>query len=215
MAETLLKCLKISLITISNDPLKRHKVLIKILEIYNQAYDKQVRQFGKVTFSDLIHLLNPKSSLSLFTVQIMQLKSNSITDSMHVMTIGYLMNFKIRAERNGKLLKIWLMKRYKILSELPFLLGTQKQSLYLWRNSDDRLFQSICDYYQNVIETPTKLSKSYRSAPAIMDAVNSVFDNRQAIQEYYGSITSKRWFRAWENIILQKTSKRKLDTPPG
>ena len=91
-----------------------------------------------------------------------------------------------------------------------FFVGDTKQSLYLWRNSDDRLFQSICDYYQNVIETPTTLSKSYRSAPAIMDAVNSVFDNRQAIQEYYGSITSKRWFKAWEKHYSSEDKQKEI-----
>ena len=79
-----------------------------------------------------------------------------------------------------------------------FFVGDTKQSLYLWRNSDDRLFQSICEYYENAIERPNTLSESYRSAPAIMDAVNRVFDDRLAIQEYYGKTTSERWFRAWE-----------------
>ena len=210
LAETLFKCLK----NIFNYHVQRStettQGTYKILEIYNQAYDKQVRQFGKVTFSDLIHILNPKSSLSPFR------------DSDH--TVKEQLYYRLDARYDH-----WLFDEFQdtsrtqweIIEDLvdeaiqdtertAFFVGDTKQSLYLWRNSDDRLFQSICDYYQNAIETPTKLSKSYRSAPAIMDAVNSVFDNHQAIQEYYGSITSKRWFSAWEKHYSSEDKQKEI-----
>lgn len=170
----------------------------KILEIYNQAYDAQVRQLGKVTFSDLIHILNPKSPLSPFHNQ-----SDTVRDLLYYRLDArydhWLFDeFQDTSRPQWEIIKDLVDEAIQDSERTAFFVGDTKQSLYLWRNSDDRLFQSICNHYKNTIATPDKLSESYRSAPAIMDAVNSVFDNRQAIEAYYGSITSDRWFNAWQ-----------------
>ncbi|MDA0848928.1 MAG: UvrD-helicase domain-containing protein [Verrucomicrobia bacterium] len=170
----------------------------KILEIYNQAYDRQVRQYGKVTFSDLIHILNPKSSLSPFHKQTEDTR-DLLYYRLDARYDHWLFDeFQDTSRSQWAIIKDLVDEAIQDSERTAFFVGDTKQSLYLWRNSDDRLFQSICEYYENAIERPNTLSESYRSAPAIMDAVNRVFDDRLAIQEYYGKTTSERWFRAWE-----------------
>ena len=198
LAEVLCNCVK----NIFNYHIKRSAQSTqgthKILEIYNKAYDTQVRQYGKVTFSDLIHILNPKSSLSPFHNQ-----SDDTRDLLYYRLDArydhWLFDeFQDTSRSQWAIIRDLVDEAIQDSERTAFFVGDTKQSLYLWRNSDDRLFQSICDYYENVIERPNTLSESFRSTPAIMDAVNRVFDDRQAIQEYYGSTTCERWFRAWE-----------------
>jgi ATP-dependent exoDNAse (exonuclease V) beta subunit len=198
LAKTLHECVK----NIFNYYIRRStdatQGTFKILEIYNKAYDDQVRQTGKVTFSDLIHILNPKSSISPFNKQ-----ADEVRDLLYYRLDArydhWLFDeFQDTSRPQWEIIKDLVDEAIQDDERTAFFVGDTKQSLYLWRNSDDRLFQSICDYYKNAIAKPDKLSESYRSAPAIMDAVNSVFDNRQAIEEYYGKITSDRWFSAWK-----------------
>ena len=80
----------------------------------------------------------------------------------------------------------------------PFFVGDTKQSLYLWRNSDDRLYQEICENYEGSIELPEPLNESYRSSPAIMEAVNKVFNETHLIESCFGKTVSKRWEKAWK-----------------
>lgn len=208
LAKVLFQCVK----NIFNYHIKRStestQGTFKILEIYNKAYDKQVRQYGKVTFSDLIHILNPKSSLSPFHKQTDDTR-DLIYYRLDARYNHWLFDeFQDTSRSQWAIIKDLVDEAIQDSERTAYFVGDTKQSLYLWRNSDDRLFQSICDYYDNVIEKPDTLSKSYRSAPAIMDAVNSVFDNPKAIQEYYGSATSERWSRAWEkHYASEKTLK--------
>ena len=198
LAEVLYK----SVINIFNYHIKRSSEstqgTFRILEIYNKAYDTQVRQQGKVTFSDLIHILNPKSPLSPFHKQ-----ADDARDLLYYRLDArynhWLFDeFQDTSRSQWEIIKDLVDESIQDSGRTAFFVGDTKQSLYLWRNSDDRLFQSICDFYKNVIEKPDTLSESYRSAPAIMDAVNSVFNDEKAIQEYYGSVTAKRWFSAWK-----------------
>ncbi len=204
LAKTLYECVK----NIFNYYIRRStdstQGTFKILEIYNKAYDKQIRQTGKVTFSDLIHILNPKSSISPFNNQ-----NDSVRDLLYYRLDArydhWLFDeFQDTSRPQWEIIKDLVDEAIQDDERTAFFVGDTKQSLYLWRNSDDRLFQSICEYYKNAIAKPDKLSESYRSAPAIMDAVNSVFNNPQAIEEYYGKITSERWFNAWEKHYASK-----------
>ena len=86
-----------------------------------------------------------------------------------------------------------------------FYVGDTKQCLYLWRNSDDRLFNQVQKRYTN-IEQET-LSMSWRSAPAILDAINETFDDNALIRENFSAVTAARWKQAWQrHIPSEKTA---------
>ena len=180
----------------------------KILEIYNKAYDTQVRQYGKLTFSDIIHVLNPKSPLSPFHKQNEDTR-NLLYYRLDARYDHWLFDeFQDTSRSQWAIIKDLVDEAIQDDRRTAFFVGDTKQSLYLWRNSDDHLFQSICEYYEHMIERPNTLSISYRSTQAIMDAVNHVFNNREAMLEYYGKTTCERWFRSW---VKHNSSEKNLE----
>ncbi|HHM04690.1 MAG TPA: DNA helicase UvrD [Gammaproteobacteria bacterium] len=66
-----------------------------------------------------------------------------------------------------------------------FLVGDLKQSIYSFRRADPDLFPAARDWLAQRLGARTHtLVTSYRSAPAIMDVVNKVFGDRQALPDF-------------------------------
>jgi ATP-dependent helicase/nuclease subunit A len=66
-----------------------------------------------------------------------------------------------------------------------YAVGDPKQSIYLWRQAEPGLFDDVLREWphqdQDGLE-PQTLSESFRSAPAVLDAVNAVFANTAGIE---------------------------------
>ncbi|MGB0413265.1 MAG: UvrD-helicase domain-containing protein [Coraliomargarita sp.] len=171
----------------------------RILKAYHDNYDQIVRRPGRLAFADLTHLLSPDSAGSPLRTQ---------TDS----ELRELMDFRLDGQYDH-----WLFDEFQdtsrpqwevvqnlideILQDASgqrslFYVGDTKQCLYLWRNSDDRLFHDIQAHYSNIERHP--LSVSWRSAPAILDAVNEAFDDPQLIAECFSADAAARWQQAWQ-----------------
>lgn len=169
----------------------------RILDAYHTNYDRIVRQPGKLGFSDLTHLLQQKQNSS-------QTLDRSLID------------YRLDASFDH-----WLFDEFQdtsrpqwqvvadLIDEIVqddsgtrsfFYVGDTKQCLYLWRNSDDRLFHDIQAHYnKNALKiVPKPLSVSWRSAPSILDAVNTVFADQAAIEATFGTDAAGRWQRAWQ-----------------
>mgnify|MGYP006276726119 FL=1 len=69
-----------------------------------------------------------------------------------------------------------------------YCVGDPKQSIYSWRGGDRRLFREIEDQYSQPDYPrplqPESLAHSYRCAPAIIDFVNALFSDREALAHY-------------------------------
>lgn len=171
----------------------------RILQAYHKHYDRLVRRPGRLAFADLIHLLSPDTAGSPMG------KVDEATRQ--------LMDFRLDGHYDH-----WLFDEFQdtsrpqwqvvanLIDEIVqdgsgersfFYVGDTKQCLYLWRNSDDRLFHEILGHYNGIIKTDT-LATSWRSAPAILDAVNTVFADKAWIAECFSSDTAARWERAWQ-----------------
>lgn len=74
-----------------------------------------------------------------------------------------------------------------------YAVGDPKQSIYLWRQAEPGLFDDVLREWphqgQDGLE-PQTLSQSFRSAPAVLDAVNAVFANPAAIEAVLPGCTS-------------------------
>ncbi len=171
----------------------------RILEAYHNNYDRIVRRPGRLAFADLTHLLAPDSAGS-------PMRTHSDSE------LRELMDFRLDGQYDH-----WLFDEFQdtsrpqwevvqnLIDEILqdssgerslFYVGDTKQCLYLWRNSDDRLFHEIQAHYSNIERHP--LSVSWRSAPAILDAVNEVFDDPQLIEECFSVDAAARWQQAWQ-----------------
>jgi ATP-dependent helicase/nuclease subunit A len=175
----------------------------RILQAYHDNYDRIVRRPGRLAFADLTHLLAPDSE-------------GSPMGEVDEMT-RQLMDFRLDGQFDH-----WLFDEFQdtsrpqwevvanLIDEIVqdgsgersfFYVGDTKQCLYLWRNSDDRLFHDIQTHYnaggtQRIEQQP--LSESWRSAPAILDAVNEVFEDDAMIAETFSTDAAIRWARAWQ-----------------
>jgi ATP-dependent helicase/nuclease subunit A len=172
----------------------------KVMEIYDREYEQLVRKKGKLTFSDILCFLNSEANNSNFNLKDPAVRS--------------LIDFRLDAQFDH-----WLFdefqdtsrKQWQIIVNLidevlqdptnqrsVYFVGDTKQSLYLWRSSDDRLYQEICEKYKDNIEQPAPLTESYRSSPAIMEAVNAVFDQAKIMETHFGHTVTSRWKKAWK-----------------
>jgi ATP-dependent exoDNAse (exonuclease V) beta subunit len=175
----------------------------RILQAYHDNYDRIVRRPGRLAFADLTHLLTPDSEGSPMAA----------VDDM----TRQLMDFRLDGQFDH-----WLFDEFQdtsrpqwevvanLIDEIVqddsgersfFYVGDTKQCLYLWRNSDDRLFHDIQAHYnasgvERIAQLP--LSMSWRSAPAILDAVNEVFEDHALIAETFSTDAAARWARAWQ-----------------
>ncbi|MEQ1748761.1 MAG: UvrD-helicase domain-containing protein [Prosthecobacter sp.] len=87
-----------------------------------------------------------------------------------------------------------------------FAVGDPKQSIYLWRQAEPDLFDDVLRAYpeagpRGLHQQP--LSVSYRSAPAVLDAVNGVFGNRVVIESLLPE-GSLKGFSFQEHLASQK-----------
>ena len=186
-----------------------------ILQMYHERYDRIIQQKGKLTFADLTHLLAPRSEHSPMAG----------LDS----TTRQLIDFRLDSQFDH-----WLFDEFQdtsrpqwqVVANLVdeviqdssgqrsfFYVGDTKQCLYLWRNSDDRLFYDIQHQYnaggaERIVQHP--LSTSWRSAPPIIEAVNRVFSDQTAIAATFSTDAAARWARSWQthktSPITQKLS---------
>jgi len=179
----------------------------RILQAYHENYDRLVRRPGRLAFADLTHLLAPESE-------------GSPMGKLDEMT-RQLMEFRLDGQYDH-----WLFDEFQdtsrpqwevvanLIDEIVqddsgqrsfFYVGDTKQCLYLWRNSDDRLFHDIQQAYQKIQTVP--LSVSWRSAQPVLDAVNTVFSDNAAIAESFSADAAQRWGRAWQSHSASPATK--------
>lgn len=179
----------------------------RILEAYHENYDRLVRRPGRLAFADLTHLLSPDNEGS---------PMGQVDDETR-----QLMDFRLDGQFDH-----WLFDEFQdtsrpqwyvvanLIDEIVqddsgqrsfFYVGDTKQCLYLWRNSDDRLFHDIQLQYPNIQKQP--LSVSWRSAQPVLDAVNEVFSDQAAITEHFSDDASLRWARAWQTHAASPATK--------
>lgn len=174
----------------------------RILQAYHENYDRLVRRPGRLAFADLTHLLSPDTEGSPM----------GATDPF----ARQLMDFRLDGQFDH-----WLFDEFQdtsrpqwqvvanLIDEIVqddsgqrslFYVGDTKQCLYLWRNSDDRLFHDIqANYNQDEPRIQSApLSTSWRSAQPILDAVNDVFSDNASIAATFCADTAARWARAWQ-----------------
>jgi ATP-dependent helicase/nuclease subunit A len=88
-----------------------------------------------------------------------------------------------------------------------FAVGDLKQSIYLWRNAEPGLFDMIrhehpAEEQRGIVEE--KLSKSFRSAPQVLDMVNHVFSDHALLTQALGGATRQWSFQSHVAAHLDK-----------
>ena len=175
----------------------------RILQTYHNYYDQTTRRSGQLTFADLTHLLAPDAAGSPMGAvdpairQLMDFRLDGCFD--HWLFDEFQDTSRPQWEVVANLIDEIIQDDSEQRSF--FYVGDTKQCLYLWRNSDDRLFHDIQKQYNSnaitrIVQRP--LSISWRSAAPIIEAVNTVFSDQSAIAATFSADAAARWSRSWQ-----------------
>lgn len=175
--------------------------IAKVLRAFDALYDAEVRRAGRLTFADLQQLLAPAAGAA-------RLSSGAGDDAR------LQLDYRIDAR-----LDHWMFdefqdtsaQQWQILQPLVdevvndpdgrrslFYVGDVKQAIYTWRGGDPRLFEVVAQRYADApggLKRDT-LEKSYRSCPAVIDLVNTVFGDELAIAELFPEAAGE-WKKQW------------------
>jgi ATP-dependent helicase/nuclease subunit A len=170
--------------------------IYRVLKRYKDRYDDYVKAVGRMSFADILNTLS-FSSMDLSS-------GGNFSDAK--LNIDYRLDCRYDH---------WLIDEFqdtsrpqwKVIENLIdevmqgaggeksfFYVGDIKQSIYQWRKGDPSLFLEIQNRYEGLIET-RHLEKSFRSAPPIIETVNTVFNslNEGAVSELSPAISRFRW----------------------
>jgi ATP-dependent helicase/nuclease subunit A len=211
--------------------LGRSLALYKLLARFEARYQVLVRDDGQLTFLDVAGLLAAAGGISWGAKSLESFSRQEI-------------NFRLDSSYDH-----WLLDEFQDTSRLQwqalhdlvdeviqsdsgrrsfFYVGDTKQAIYTWRGGDPRLFDEVSDFYNasgtGRIDTHEALDVSFRSAPEILDAVNTIFSpghlqRLAATLEFSGEVLD-RWRSAWrhhephqKSLGLGYFEWRLLDTP--
>jgi len=199
MCDHLLTVLRHMLAIELRGALRRTAGIHRLLDLFEVHYDALMRRSGSMTFADAQYLLTEANRYS-----------NGACLSRMANEAGRLyIDYRLDCR-----LDHWLLDEFQDTSDLQwavlrnlvdeilqdsssarsfFYVGDVKQAIYGWRGGNPHLFGEILsDYGARIHEMP--LATSYRSAPAIIDTVNALFD---ALPERLPPAVMEQWQRTW------------------
>jgi ATP-dependent exoDNAse (exonuclease V) beta subunit len=187
--------------------LKEASAVRHFLGHYHEAYQREVRGRGLLTFSDVTTLLQPTNDFRGMT----QASPGAEGDSLARLQLD---------ERLDARYDHWLLDEFQDTSRTQYLalknlldevimegagsqgqrsffcVGDVKQAIYGWRKGDSRLFNEIHVNAAGGIERDLR-TQSWRSSPIVLDALNDIFGNLDATAPGIPADVRDRWKNAW------------------
>jgi ATP-dependent helicase/nuclease subunit A len=193
-----------------------------VLRGYEAVYGDLVRRSGRMTFADVQRLLMPETGAPVLgsAVSGFSLQPSAFSPSPDA---RLLIDWRLDTRFDH-----WLLDEFQdtshgqwsILQNLIdeaiqdpeqtrsfFYVGDVKQAIFSWRGGAPRLFREIFDHYNAAapgLIAEGRLDKSWRSAPAIIDMVNSVFGNHSALATHLPAATGQRWSAEWRDHVCAR-----------
>ncbi len=177
------------------------KAIALILEAYAKVYEDEILSAGRLGFSDITDTLSIHSSS--LAREAVEFRLDSRID--HWL-------FDEFQDTSRQQWQIFENLVDEILQDTSgcrsfFYVGDIKQSIYRWRGGTPDLFDEIFEKYQGKIENSAKsLTVSWRSVPIIIDAVNALFGDAQALYKNLGA-PAEKWNGIWQNHSSYVTHK--------
>jgi len=164
---------------------QRTRGMAGLMELYETEYARRVRSRGRLSFADVQRLL---AEATTGGAEWMDHERNDLW-------------FRLDGRYNH-----WLFDEFQDTSRVQwnvvrglvdevmqddsgrrsfFAVGDPKQSIYLWRQAEPGLFNDVLHEWPHHGEDglePQTLSQSFRSSPAVLDAINAVFANRDGME---------------------------------
>jgi ATP-dependent helicase/nuclease subunit A len=183
--------------------------IFSVLRSYERTYDDAVRREGRLTFSDVLRRLLPGGGAPM-------LSGHGAAAEAETAEARLLIDWRLDAKYDHWLLdefqdtsaEQWSVLRNLIDEAVQdpegrrslFYVGDVKQAIFAWRGGDPRLFREIFAHY-NATEAGTiaerRLDQSWRSGPAVIETVNTVFGAEAALRALVPESAAKMWTDEW------------------
>ena len=179
----------------------RTRGLFTLLDLYERAYDADMRRSGRLSFEDAQYLLTAHNPVGGGR------PLSRVAGQAGRLYIDYRLDCR---------LDHWLLDEFQDTSDLQwevlgnlvdeliqdadgtrsfFYVGDVKQAIYGWRGGNARLFGAILDRYGDAIARQP-LNASFRSCPAVIDAVNTVFGTLGG-EDRLPAAARREWAAIW------------------
>lgn len=187
-----------------------------IARAYENEYAISVRNKGKLTFEDIALLLTDKNR---------SLEKSLIEERLDSNFKHWMFDeFQDTSERQWKVFEnlvdeILVSSMEGENSRTIYYVGDVKQSLYSWRGGNSRLFDDIPRKYSRrelgifAIESGKELNVSWRSGENLINAINSFFENRLALESAFTSKSADRFLTYYAPHVSAESEGLKKVSP--
>lgn len=192
--------------------LERSKGLYAFVAQYEAVYGEAVRQAGLISFNDITTLLAERADQA---------------DSIEALDWRAQVAYRIDQQFDH-----WLLDEFQDTSRTQwailqtfidevvmegngqrsfFYVGDTKQAIYGWRGGDADLFREIHDFYGEGLQAAPPLARSWRSSPPIIEMVNAVFGEIEAVAEplKLPEATVTKWQLGWNEHDVAEPLRKK------
>lgn len=155
----------------------------RMLEAYEKAYGAEVREAGRLTFSDVTRLVGRSA--------VRWLQDSEGADLWYRLDGRY--EHWLFDEFQDTSFQQWRVVGGLVEEVMQssrgersfFAVGDPKQSIYLWRQAEPRLFRTVAERRDSAgkkLMKEAQLLTSFRSGPAVLEAVNRVCVSNDALK---------------------------------
>ncbi|HTB81546.1 MAG TPA: UvrD-helicase domain-containing protein [Opitutaceae bacterium] len=181
--------------------------IFAVLRGYEAFYHDAVRRAGRLTFADVQRLLTPGEGARPLTRE---------ADAADRLFIDYRLDAEIDHwlldEFQDTSFGQWSVLRNLIDEAVQdeaggrsfFCVGDVKQAIFSWREGDPRLFREVFNHYNHAAPgtiAEEHLVSSWRSGPALIEMVNTVFGASEVLAGLFPGEASEAWNREWRDHV--------------
>lgn len=168
----------------------------QLLADYERRYHENIRSMGRLTFGDVLTLLNKAAASEVSSLE----------------TVHASLQYRLDAQFDHWLLDEFQDTSYEQWSVLQplldevlqdqdrgrtfFCVGDVKQSIYSWRGGDPRLMRELRQRYAEVLQVAS-MEESRRSSEEILNMVNGVFGNAETLRALFSKPAADEWLGDW------------------
>ena len=177
---------------------ERTRGVFAMLREYDSRYDGLIRRQGLLTFADLPVLLAPREGRPVLGGEgpdqlSLEYRLDGAFDHW------LLDEFQDTSTAQWRVVENLVDEAVQDPNRSLFCVGDVKQSIYGWRGGDPRLFGRVEEHYRHGAGrefTVQSMDVSWRSAPAVLELVNAVFDQPDLLREF-DPVAAARWADVW------------------
>ena len=171
--------------------LMRTRGLWKVLQSYEDEYGENIRQKGRLTYSDFPYFLSKNNWSTSNMIDILEYRIDAKYD--HWLLDEFQDTSREQWNAIENLIDECAMDPE--FGRSVFIVGDIKQSIYAWRGGDTKIFKEQREKYRNQGSKrfkETNLDESRRSSQPVITTVNSIFGNTDKLHQIFPSIEG-RW----------------------